>query len=116
MYLQDVVYYVFLAGLFFMMMRLGCGAHIMGHGHNHPPSDPDRDTATGIPSHQTGEEIDPVCGTSVLTSTAKTSAYRGGIYYFCSQKYREAFEAAPASYTKTVNAGLHEKDHHHGCC
>jgi YHS domain-containing protein len=116
MYLQDVVYYVFLAGLFFMMMRFGCGAHIMGRGHHHQTADPDHDTAIGTLSLPIGEAIDPVCGKNVLTSTARISAYRGGINYFCSQKCREAFEAAPSSYAKTVNAEAHEKEHHHGCC
>jgi hypothetical protein len=26
---------LFWAGMFFVMMRFGCGAHIMGHGHHH---------------------------------------------------------------------------------
>jgi YHS domain-containing protein len=98
------------------MMRFGCGAHIMGHGHHHQTADPDHDTATGKPSLPIGEAIDPVCGRSVQTLTAKTSAYHGGIYYFCSQKCRETFEAAPESFAKTVNAGSHDKEHHHGCC
>jgi len=116
MHLQDVVYYVSLAGFFFVMMRFGCGAHVMGHGHHHPAPNPNHDTATGSPSLPPSEAVDPVCGKSVETSSAKTAAYHGGIYYFCSQKCREAFEAAPVSYTKPVIAGSHEKDHHHGCC
>jgi hypothetical protein len=35
MQLQDVLFFLFWAGLFFVMMRFGCGAHIMGHGHHH---------------------------------------------------------------------------------
>ena len=86
MHLQDVLYYVFWAGLFFVMMRFGCGAHIMGHGHHHHTSDPDYDTATSTAALPPGQAIDPVCDMSVETSTAKTAAYQGGIYYFCSQK------------------------------
>lgn len=33
--LQNVFYFVVLAGLIFIMMRYGCGAHMMGHRHHH---------------------------------------------------------------------------------
>jgi len=40
MQLQDVLFFLFWAGLFFVMMRFGCGAHIMGHGrHRRSASD-----------------------------------------------------------------------------
>ena len=35
MHIDDVLYYGFWAGLFFLMMRFGCGHHIMGHGDRH---------------------------------------------------------------------------------
>ncbi len=101
---------------FFVMMRFGCGAHVMGRGHHHPASNSNHNSATGPPSLPPGEAVDPVCGKNGQTSTAKTVACHGVIYYFCSQKCRETFEAAPASYAKPVIAGSREKDHHHGCC
>jgi hypothetical protein len=46
MQLETVLYFLFWAGLFFVMMRFGCGAHVMGHMHHrdgpekkHEPSD-----------------------------------------------------------------------------
>jgi hypothetical protein len=48
MHIQDVLYYGFWAGLFFLMMRFGCGRHIMGHGHRH------RDVAPAVPGTSTG--------------------------------------------------------------
>ena len=33
--LQNLLYFAIWAGLFFLMMRYGCGSHIMGHGHHH---------------------------------------------------------------------------------
>jgi YHS domain-containing protein len=39
--------------------------------------------------------IDPVCRMSVRTDGAKSSVYRGTIYYFCSAEHRDAFEADP---------------------
>jgi hypothetical protein len=35
MQLQSVLYFLLFAGLFFVIMRFGCGAHIMGHAHRH---------------------------------------------------------------------------------
>ena len=99
----NVIYYLVWAGLFFVMMRYGCGAHVMGHAHHGthgdgPGSAPDKAT-------------DPVCGMSIATDGAKTAAFRGHVYYFCSAKCRDTFEAAPASY---AHASPHE-GHHHGC-
>jgi hypothetical protein len=42
MQIQDFLYYMLWAGLFFVIMRFGCGAHIMGHGHH---------DATAVPEH-----------------------------------------------------------------
>ena len=33
--LQNILYFAIWAGFIFLMMRYGCGAHIMGHGHHH---------------------------------------------------------------------------------
>lgn len=30
------LYFLLWGAFFFVMMRFGCGAHIMGHGHGHP--------------------------------------------------------------------------------
>ncbi len=98
MQIQDILYYVFWAGLFFVMMRFGCGAHIMGHGHHHAAAVPDPAPETGVKPPVPERVTDPVCGMNVQTSVAKTAAYRGHIYYFCSQKCRDKFESAPESY------------------
>ncbi|MCK9994349.1 MAG: hypothetical protein Dbin4_02869, partial [Alphaproteobacteria bacterium] len=93
----------------FVMMRFGCGSHIMGHGghrsrHRH-------DTHGQIPPEKT---TDPVCGMTVETATAKSSAYRGQVSYFCSQTCREKFEAAPETYLKTPPATQKPVEAHHG--
>jgi hypothetical protein len=36
--MEAVVYLLLWAGLISLMMRYGCGAHIMGHGHKHKSS------------------------------------------------------------------------------
>lgn len=42
--------------------------------------------------------MDPVCGKTVSTETAKPSVHDGHVYYFCSRDCRERFEAAPEQY------------------
>ena len=55
---------------------------------------------------------------TVDPASAKSAAYQGQVYYFCSQICREKFEAAPASYAnaKTAGAATTEHELHHGCC
>ncbi len=36
--MNSLIYFLIWGGLFFLMMRFGCGAHVMGHGHGHSPS------------------------------------------------------------------------------
>lgn len=115
MNIQDILYYVFWAGLFIVMMRFGCGAHIMGHRHQHATVVPDNASGVDIPAPVPGRMTDPVCGMNVQTSAAETAAYRGHIHYFCSQKCREKFEAAPDSYAKSARGTPLKKENHHGC-
>ena len=87
-------------GLFFLMMRYGCGAHVMGgHGHHGHRS---RDVET--------DERDPVCGMTVQPNASPAAAvHRGRTYYFCSRSCRDKFEAGPQQYT---TAGAPEGHHH----
>jgi YHS domain-containing protein len=107
---QNVVYFLLWAALFFVMMRFGCGAHVMGLGHG-------RDHRAGTDAQERwappAKVTDPVCGMSVDTATAKTAIRGGHAYYFCSQECREKFEANPASY---ANTSSHPQEEHHGCC
>jgi YHS domain-containing protein len=100
----NVLYYLAMAGLFFAMMRFGCGAHVMGHGHHHG-------NASSLPPDKS---VDPVCGMTVPTATAKSSILGGIAYYFCSQDCREKFESAPTAYAKANGAPIRH-EHHHGC-
>lgn len=112
-----LLYFAVFAGLFFLMMRMGCGEHVMGHGHGEhegheagPP--PGRDSARWVPPET---DVDPVCRMSVQTESAKSSVYRGTVYYFCSVEHRDQFEAAPERYIGS-KAGTEPKamEHHHG--
>jgi YHS domain-containing protein len=82
-------------GLFFVMMRYGCGAHMMGkHGHG------GRGGAKPV-----GDTKDPVCGMGVDPQKAAAAAVREGTtYYFCSTSCHDKFEQAPDKYPGTVAA------------
>lgn len=93
-------------GLFFVMMRYGCGAHMMGgHGHGgHGGSTPG------------GVTKDPVCGMDVDPQKAAAAAVREGVtYYFCSTSCRNQFEQAPGKYAGVpAQSGQQQGGHHHG--
>ena len=96
-------------GLFFFIMRYGCGAHMMGgHGHHgghgNSTDTTDKDTK------------DPVCGMAVdrQKSTA-ASTYRGKTFYFCSTTCRDKFEHEPEKYASSATpAAPQPGEHHHG--
>jgi YHS domain-containing protein len=115
MHVQDIMYYLFWAGLFFVMMRFGCGAHIMGHGHHHDASATDEAPRTSVPSTLPDQVTDPVCKMTLQVSAAKTAVHSGQTYYFCSSKCRETFEAAPETYAKSGGVAAFKKEHQHGC-
>ena len=93
-------------GLFFLMMRYGCGAHIMGgHGRHGKGAE----TAGG-------QAKDPVCGMAVdREKSTAASGYRGQTYHFCSTACRDKFEQAPEKYAGASAQGGHQqREHHHG--
>lgn len=92
-------------GLFYLMMRYGCGAHMMG-GHSHGGH------GDAAPR---GDAKDPVCGMAVDPKNAAAAAVLGGnTYYFCSASCRNKFEQAPEQYigASTQSAHQHGGAHH----
>ncbi len=89
-------------GFFFLMMRFGCGAHMMGGHAKHGGHD------------ESGETKDPVCGMKVDQSKAAAASVHGGkTYYFCSNTCRDKFEKEPEKYAVQAAAG---QKHSHGGC
>ncbi len=74
--------------LFFVMMRYGCGAHIMHGGHG---SHGDHGDA------QAGGK-DPVCGMDVAPDKGYSMAWGGRMFRFCSRSCLEKFEAGPEKF------------------
>ena len=78
-------------GLFFLMMRFGCGAHVMHGGHGHGNKTDAKDT----------DHVDPVCGMSVDPESGYGKMHQGKLYRFCSRDCLDKFEAEPAHYAAT---------------
>jgi YHS domain-containing protein len=115
--METLLYFLLFGGLIFLMMRFGCGSHIMGHGHGKQgePAEGSGGTPAGPRWVAPNEEVDPVCGKAVATAIAKSAVHDGWVYYFCSSACRERFEAAPASYLGKRRAALPaHMEHSHG--
>lgn len=111
--MSALLYFALWAGFIFLMMRFGCGAHVMGHGHKDHPGNGGDPQGGGMRWTPPETDIDPVCRMSVQTVGAKSSVYKGRVYYFCSAEHRDAFEATPGRYV----GGAPEAEaleHHHG--
>ncbi len=80
------------AAFFYLMMRFGCGAHMVhGHGgHAHEEH--------GASGSGEGSARDPVCGMTVEPGQGYTKNYQGRIWQFCSRKCLDSFEAEPQRY------------------
>lgn len=115
MRIETLIYFLLWAALIVGMMRFGCGAHVMGHGHG-------RTKSGGGPAGSGGDlrwsppetDRDPVCGMTVKTAEAKSSIYDGLVYYFCSSDCRDKFEASPNSYIKPTHVPPQTGEHQHG--
>ena len=109
--MDALIYFALWAGLLFVMMRFGCGAHVMGHGQarGEPGSVGSGNLRWTPPENDT----DPVCGKLVRTEQAKPSVHDGSVYYFCSRDCREIFEAAPEVYLGERDRGHTELERSH---
>ena len=113
--MQTLGYFLIWGAFIFFMMRFGCGAHVMGHGHSHDAgARPDTSSsAGGAVWTPPAKDTDPVCGMTVETAGAKSAVYDGHVYYFCSQDCREKFETSPRSYTSSAASSPHNMEHSH---
>jgi YHS domain-containing protein len=118
--MQTLGYFLIWGAFIFFMMRFGCGAHVMGHGHSHHHDNGNPGTlpSVGVVGWTPpAKDIDPVCGMTIDTAGSKSTVLDGHVYHFCSQDCREKFEASPKSYTSgavrpTLNME-HTHEHQH---
>lgn len=85
------------AGLFYFMMRYGCGAHMIHGNHNHGTD------KTKIDNNNP-EHTDPVCGMKVAADKGYAMMHEGSLYRFCSRNCLDKFEARPQSF---IDSQLH---------
>jgi YHS domain-containing protein len=88
--MEALVYFILWGSAIFLMMRLGCGSYVKGHGVVHT----DGPARWQPPRHAT----DPVCARRIVVRDAKTNTFDGTVYFFCSGECREIFEAAPEAF------------------
>ena len=80
------------AAFFYVMMRYGCGAHMVHGGHG-------GHGGGGHEGHSTNEGAkDPVCGMTVEAGQGYSKSHQGRILHFCSRKCLDQFEAQPEQY------------------
>ena len=79
------------AGFFYLMMRFGCGAHMVHGGHG-------GHEGHGGTGTQEGSAKDPVCGMPVDPGHGYTKKHEGRVSYFCSRECLDKFEAEPQRY------------------
>lgn len=108
--MNALFYFLIWAVIIFVMMRFGCGAHVMGHGHSKAKhggeNQEGQDEDEGLRWIPPTKDVDPVCGKTISTNAAKPSVHGGTVYYFCSRECREIFEAAPEQYIGPHTKGL----------
>lgn len=76
------------AVFFYVMMRFGCGAHMIHGGHGGHG----QHTAAG------GDNTDPVCGMPVPADSGYTKVHQGTQYRFCSRNCLDKFDTDPQRY------------------
>ncbi len=98
------------AAFFYLMMRFGCGSHMV-HGHgNHDGSD-DHEMHGG---HEMagGKTKDPVCGMEVEPGQGYAEIYEGREYRFCSRKCLDQFDGDPRHFALSAPQSSVQAEHH----
>lgn len=88
MMMDGFLTFLIFGALFYVMMRFGCGAHMVHgrHEEHHPEGTPDN------------MHTDPVCGKHVDPEEGYGKMHGGRLYRFCSRQCLDAFDAEPDRY------------------
>lgn len=87
--MADWLSFIIFAGVFYFIMRYGCGAHMI-HGHH---SGADKQN-----HNNDGKDIDPICGMEVDIDKGYGKMHEGVLYRFCSRNCLDRFETEPDKY------------------
>ncbi len=98
--------FLLFAALFYIMMRYGCGAHMIhGHGGGKHEGHGEHNDAQGA------KFIDPVCDMEVEPDQGYGMMHEGNLYRFCSRKCLDQFDTQPSLFTH--NPKHQEESHEH---
>jgi len=90
-------------GLFYFMMRFGCGSHMVHGAHGgHGGHNPDSGEGKSHQDHRSSDigATDPVCGMKVDADDGYSRTYQGRQYRFCSRNCLDQFDREPTRYAK----------------
>ena len=91
--MEGLFTFLLFAGLFYVMMRYGCGAHMV-HGHGGHASHEGHSTG--------GPATDPVCSMTVAAGRGYAKMYADHEYRFCSRACLDKFDATPDAYVSAA--------------
>lgn len=85
--MEGLVTFLIFAGLFYVMMRFGCGAHMTKDSHR-----------GGQQETENKGNVDPVCGIDVGVYQGYGMMHNEALYRFCSRKCLDKFEFEPEKF------------------
>lgn len=92
--MDGLLWFLIIGGLFYVMMRFGCGAHMV-HGHGGHSEHAEHGGSAGT-------HTDPVCGMTVAADQGYGKVHEGTLYRFCSRSCLDKFDADPDKYLKAA--------------
>ena len=92
--MQGLVSLLLFAAFFYLMMRFGCGAHMV-HGDHGGHASHGADVGDGMVG---STAKDPVCGMAVQSGEGYAKMNQGRQFRFCSRRCLDQFEAEPQRY------------------
>ena len=96
--MEGLVSFLLFAVFFYLMMRFGCGAHMVHGSHGHGGHG-------GHGGDQKTKHVDPVCGMEVSKDQGYGKMHQGELYRFCSRNCLDKFEAEPERYLNPPDQG-----------
>lgn len=95
--MESIIWFLIIGGVFFLMMKHGCGAHMGGHG-GHGESH-EGHAGHGGTSPDSHKVKDPVCGMEIYEDQAYAMIRREERQiFFCSEACHEKFRTEPEKY------------------
>lgn len=85
--MEGLITFLIFAGLLYVMMRFGCGAHMISGGHHGHKE-----------KTENKKNVDPVCGREVDIYEGYGKMHNETLYRFCSRNCLDTFESEPEKF------------------